>query len=149
MTARSGTRTKISGRFLSSWDGTTTRCSSSRRITERNLASHGGQGHGMSLYREVIHVPLLIYLPPVRKGPVDAIAAQVSTLDILPTIQDYLGLKRAKIWAGNSLLPLIGHDPGQKQPAGHLLPSPAEDRRPTRPVLRYRPFPKAGNSYAI
>ncbi len=36
-----------------------------------------------------------IFLPP--KGSIDAIAAQVSTLDILPTIQDYLGLKRAKI----------------------------------------------------
>jgi arylsulfatase A-like enzyme len=77
------------------------------------FGDHGGQGHGMSLYREVIHVPLIIYFPPAERVH-RRVAAQVSTLDILPTIQDYLGLKRAKIWAGKSQLSLIGHDPSQK-----------------------------------
>jgi len=77
------------------------------------FGEHGGQGHGRTLYREVIHVPLLIYFPPGERAH-RRVAAQVSTLDILPTIQDYLGLKRARIWAGNSLLSLIGNDPGQE-----------------------------------
>ncbi len=79
------------------------------------FGEHGGRGHGRTLYREVIHVPLIIYLPPGERVH-RRVAAHVSTLDILPTIQDYLGLKRAKIWAGQSLLPMIGPDPAPKSP---------------------------------
>jgi len=47
------------------------------------LFDHGGIDHGMTLYDEVIHVPLLIRVPG-RKGRV--LKEQVRTLDIFPTL---------------------------------------------------------------
>ncbi|MFH1618999.1 MAG: sulfatase [bacterium] len=55
------------------------------------LFDHGGVDHGMTLYDEVIHVPLLIHVPH-KKGRI--IDAQVRTMDIFPTIMELLALKQ-------------------------------------------------------
>lgn len=68
----------------------------------------GGGSHGRTLYREQIHVPLIISIPgisPKRKR----IYRSVMLIDIVPTILDALKIKWRKYdqFLGNSLLPLI------------------------------------------
>ncbi|MCX5792227.1 MAG: sulfatase [Elusimicrobia bacterium] len=57
------------------------------------LFDHGGVDHGMTLYDEVIHVPLLIRLPG-RPGL--KITQQVRTIDVFPTVVALLGLKQGE-----------------------------------------------------
>lgn len=84
---------------------------------------HHGEGHGATLYSEVIRVPLLFFFPG-RDGMGKRIKTNVSTLDILPTIRSYLGIKSRQVEEGMSLLPVIN---GEKRPAreryifSHLL----------------------------
>ncbi len=55
------------------------------------LKDHGEDEHGVLLYRETIHVPLLIKLPGARRGA-SRIAAPVALTDIFPTVAALLGL---------------------------------------------------------
>ncbi len=68
------------------------------------LWNHGRQGHGFSLYREEIQVPLIIHIPNNAKA--ERIKTNVSTIDILPTLRDIIGLPESKSDEGLSLLPL-------------------------------------------
>jgi arylsulfatase A-like enzyme len=52
---------------------------------------HGGEFHGSRLYRELIHVPLLIHIPGVE--PV-RITTPVETLSLAPTLCELVGLAR-------------------------------------------------------
>jgi arylsulfatase A-like enzyme len=65
--------------------------------------------HGYSLYEELVHVPVVIWLPRLKGGIV--INDQVRAIDIMPTLLDLIGAKiPAKVKAqmqGVSLLPLI------------------------------------------
>jgi arylsulfatase A-like enzyme len=50
---------------------------------------HGSTGHGLTLYSELTRIPLLIYHPGVR--PVRSrVSANVSIIDVLPTLRDIL-----------------------------------------------------------
>ncbi len=69
------------------------------------LWDHGRMGHGNSLYREEIQVPLLIYFPGGKVSK--RLTPLVSTLDILPTVRDIIGLPRDENDEGMSLIPLI------------------------------------------
>ena len=71
------------------------------------LWDHGKMGHGNSLYREEIQVPLMIYLPEPAPDMSRRPKALVSTIDILPTVRDIIGLPRGKYDEGMSLVPLI------------------------------------------
>lgn len=51
---------------------------------------HGGFDHGLSLYDELVHVPFLIVVPGAEGGK--TIPAQVSTMDLAPTIFDIVGV---------------------------------------------------------
>lgn len=52
---------------------------------------HGRVDHGHTLYDELIHVPFIVDLPGQKKGHV--VTAQVTTLDLLPTLMDLTGVK--------------------------------------------------------
>jgi arylsulfatase A-like enzyme len=69
------------------------------------LWDHGLMAHGKTLFREEIQVPLMIYLPGKKEGK--RIAVNVSTIDILPTVRDVIGLDRDDNNEGVSLLPLM------------------------------------------
>lgn len=71
------------------------------------LGEHRLFGHVFELYEEVLRVPLIFKLPSSigQKGKV--ISTPVSTMDILPTLVDVLGLKTKSEFDGKSLLPLI------------------------------------------
>lgn len=67
---------------------------------------HGRKGHGYSLYREVLQVPLFFYYPG---GGFKArrVSDNVSLIDILPTLRDFLGLPADPAHEGISLLPTL------------------------------------------
>ncbi len=63
---------------------------------------HGGLEHGHSLYDEVIHVPLIIKGKDYPRGIITG--RTVSTIDIFPTILDYLAIPIPDNLDGLSLL---------------------------------------------
>ncbi|HET7293074.1 MAG TPA: sulfatase [Vicinamibacteria bacterium] len=63
---------------------------------------HGGTGHGIKLYEELLRVPLILYAPG-RLEP-RRVAQPVSTIDVLPTLRELAGVPRGQQDAGVSLL---------------------------------------------
>ena len=56
------------------------------------LGDHGEQEHGILLYREVLHVPLLLKLPGSRDAGT-RVAQPVGLIDIVPTVRGLLKLE--------------------------------------------------------
>ncbi len=70
---------------------------------------HGSQGHGQSLYPELLRVPLMLKLP--RSDTRERIAAPVSTISITPTLLDLCGITVAPDdFSAPSLVPLLAPD---------------------------------------
>ncbi len=67
------------------------------------LGDHGEQEHGILLYREVLHVPLLLKLPGSRDGGT-RVGEPVGLIDIVPTITALLKLRASELLKGTSLL---------------------------------------------
>jgi choline-sulfatase len=67
------------------------------------LNDHGEAEHGIFLYREAIHVPLLLKLPKSERGG-ESIAAPVGLTDVLPTIAALTGFAVPPSAKGTSLL---------------------------------------------
>jgi len=63
---------------------------------------HGGFGHRNTLYEELLRVPLILFAPGLV--PPGRVASPVSTIDILPTLRDVLGLPPSSADEGRSLL---------------------------------------------
>ena len=72
------------------------------------LFDHRGFGHGRTLHEEVLRVPLYLKLPGATAAA--TVQAPVSTLDVLPTVLDLLGIQ-APATDGRSLVPLLRGDP--------------------------------------
>ncbi len=71
------------------------------------LWDHGFMAHGYSLYKEEINVPLIIHFPSKKTK---RIKANVSTIDILPTIRDIISFKGNTGDIGVSLLKVIRNE---------------------------------------
>ena len=69
------------------------------------LWDHGLMAHGKTLYREELQVPLMIYLPGGKIAK--RVSTNATTIDILPTVRDLLGLSADVSDEGASLVPLI------------------------------------------
>ena len=67
------------------------------------LGEHGEDEHGLLLYRETLHVPLLVKLPGSKRAG-SSVARPVGLVDILPTIASALGLPSPTPSDGVSLL---------------------------------------------
>lgn len=67
---------------------------------------HGLKGHGYSLFREVIHVPLMFYYPGGEFYG-KTVSENVSLIDVLPTLNEFLGFSPVSNHEGISLLPWI------------------------------------------
>lgn len=80
------------------------------------IKEHGSFFHTFSLYNELIRVPLAIKLPGKTNSRV--FEQPVSSLDLAPTVLDYLGAEVTNInFCGESLLPIIN-----ETPHAHKLP---------------------------
>ncbi len=72
------------------------------------LNDHGEDEHGVLIYRESIHVPLMVKFPKSRRKG-EAVAAPVALVDVFPTVAGVLGLPAPPGLAGTSLaVPLQG-----------------------------------------
>jgi arylsulfatase A-like enzyme len=67
---------------------------------------HDHFGHGVSLFEEVLRVPLLLRLPGLAHAG-RVVASPVGGIDVLPTVLDALDLPAPEGLQGRSLLPLI------------------------------------------
>jgi len=80
---------------------------------------HDGVSHGHTCFTELINVPLIVR--PADEEQVErnrSIEAQVSLVDLAPTILDFLGLPGLDYAEGLSLLPVIrGEEEPQDRPA--------------------------------
>jgi len=70
-----------------------------------SLGDHGEFTHGVFLYDSTMHIPLMVAGPGVPAGKV--ITQQVRSIDVMPTIVDYLGLSPGNQVQGVSLLPAM------------------------------------------
>lgn len=74
---------------------------------------HDGFDHGHTVYEELLRVPLIMKFPERGHGE---IAASVSTIDVGPTILDYLGIEAPPSMQGRSLWPII-YDTEDERPS--------------------------------
>ncbi len=70
-----------------------------------SLGEHGEYTHGVFLYESTIHIPLIVAGPGVPKGQI--VTQQVRSIDVMPTVLDYLGLPPGSKVQGTSLMPAI------------------------------------------
>jgi arylsulfatase A-like enzyme len=92
------------------------------------FGEHGGEYHG-DLYREDLHVPLLVAGPGIGARRLEA---PVGLIDVAPTILELLGIEIPEAFDGDSLLPWIetGEEPDERHVYAELIP----DRRVKRRV---------------
>src|SRR5262245_7225666 len=69
------------------------------------LNDHGEDEHGVLLYREAIHVPLMIKFPKARRAG-ESVAEPVALTDVFPTVAEAAGLPVPPGLAGRSLMSL-------------------------------------------
>jgi arylsulfatase A-like enzyme len=77
------------------------------------LFDHNAIEHGHTLYDELIHIPLIIRIPGVGSR---IIQSQVCSIDLAPTILDFLNISSPKSFQGDSLIPLISGDEVPEKP---------------------------------
>jgi arylsulfatase A-like enzyme len=76
--------------------------------------------HGQTLYRELLHVPVMFRVPGVAPRMVDDV---VELLDVAPTIAELFGAAKPRSWQGRSLVPALAGKPLPPKPAfAELLP---------------------------
>jgi len=81
--------------------------------------------HGQTLYRELIHVPLIFRVPGVEAKMAKDV---VELIDLAPTITALFGVKAPGSWRGRSLVPVLAGTPLPPRPAfSELLPEPKWD----------------------
>jgi len=79
--------------------------------------------HGQTLYRELLHVPLMFRVPGVKGRTADDI---VELIDLAPTIAALFGVQPPASWRGRSLVPALdGKALPQKPAFAELLPADA------------------------
>jgi arylsulfatase A-like enzyme/Flp pilus assembly protein TadD len=92
-----------------------------------SLGAHGESMHGIFLYDETIHVPLVFKLPgQLLRGR--RVSSRVRLVDVAPTLLSMLSLPLPRTLQGESLVPLM--KPSTKPPAD--LPAYAETDYPHR-----------------
>ena len=90
------------------------------------LGEHGEDTHGIFLYDETIHVPLLFKLPGERSAG-KRIEDRVQLVDVLPTILQGAGVQVPKEVQGQSLLALLKQTAAK---TGTSTPAPVAVDRP-------------------
>lgn len=81
----------------------------------QSLGAHGEDGHGIFLYDETIHVPLLIKLPEAQTSA-KQVSAKVRLVDIAPTVLEIAQIPVPSQMQGQSLLRVAKGGGGSDQP---------------------------------
>lgn len=97
------------------------------------FGEHGERTHGIFLYDETIHVPLLFKLPDGRFAG-EQISARAGLVDVMPTILTALGMQLPGAVQGESLLELMRTQARAGHAGGHEADRPiyAETDYPQR-----------------
>jgi choline-sulfatase len=85
----------------------------------QSLGAHGEDSHGIFLYDETIHVPLLIKLPqvePSAKPATSRVVAKVRLVDVAPTVLEIAAIPVPSQMQGQSLLRIAKAGGGGDQP---------------------------------
>ena len=90
------------------------------------LGEHGEDTHGIFLYDETIHVPLMIKLPGAASAG-KRIETRVGLVDVLPTILQAVGMPVPKEVQGESLLGMMTPTPTPAE-AGEAIAATSVDR---------------------
>ncbi len=69
------------------------------------FGDHGGMGHGRTLHREVLRVPLIVWAPGLVRAA--RVTTPVTLLDVAPTVLDLLGLPADRGQRGTTLAPVL------------------------------------------
>jgi choline-sulfatase len=104
------------------------------------LGEHGEDTHGIFLYDETIHVPLVIKLPGAasrEKFEGRQVDARVQLVDVLPTILAAVGVAIPQEVQGKSLLGLMIAKPEAPGSVG-----PASEVSPDRPAYAETDYPR-------
>jgi arylsulfatase A-like enzyme len=86
------------------------------------FGDHRGEGHGKTLYSEMLHVPLLVRYP--ERFPARRIIEPVGLIDVLPTLRELTRSAPEPRDEGLSLVPLLRGapiDPERRSLFAHLL----------------------------
>src|SRR5258708_15467478 len=104
------------------------------------LGDHGEDTHGIFLYDETVHVPLLIKLPAShvpRKPPAGKrIEARVGLVDVMPTILQAAGVAVPPEVQGESLLGMM------KPASAESAAGSASETLPDRPAYSETEYPQ-------
>jgi arylsulfatase A-like enzyme len=77
--------------------------------------------HGMTLYTEVLHVPLVVRVPGAKPREATEV---VQLIDMAPTVAALFGAKVPASWQGRSLVPALEGQPLPPLPAfAEMMPS--------------------------
>lgn len=92
------------------------------------FGEHGELSHGLFLYDDTLHVPLLIKLPGARAAH-QLIESRVGLVDIAPTLLQELGIAPPPSMQGSSLLQLMqGNAGGRRSTASSGATESSSDR---------------------
>jgi arylsulfatase A-like enzyme/Tfp pilus assembly protein PilF len=92
------------------------------------FGEHGEERHGMFLYDETIHVPLLLKLPAGRLAG-KRFEARAALAEVAPTLLEAAGISAPAAMQAHSLFPLMNSAPG-----GANLPAGEQRTTPERPI---------------
>jgi arylsulfatase A-like enzyme/Flp pilus assembly protein TadD len=96
-----------------------------------SLGAHGENTHGIFLYDETLHVPLVIKLPLNRKSG-ERVSSRARLVDIAPTLLAAAGVDVPQAMQGESLLGMLPSDAKEKSLAAADRPAYAETDYPHR-----------------
>ncbi len=94
-----------------------------------SLGAHGENTHGIFLYDETLHVPLLLKLPASRSAG-SKVDARVRLVDVAPTILQEAGVSVPKEMQGESLSAMMPATSASAGSRGASKPDQTADERP-------------------
>ncbi|MEZ5977570.1 MAG: sulfatase [Planctomycetota bacterium] len=68
------------------------------------FGDHGATGHGHTLHRELVRVPMVVHVPGTAPARVEQ---PVGAVDLVPTLLELVGVECEERFAGRSLVPLL------------------------------------------
>ncbi len=107
------------------------------------LGDHGEDTHGVFLYDEVLHVPLVIRLPG-RASAGTRVTTQVRLADVAPSVLEAAGLVVPASMQGESLMPLFRQEQDTVGTSAANRPTASRSSRTTedRPVYAETDYPR-------